>query len=407
MTLRPRIPATITLAEVGRQRWDVVVLGAGPAGVMAARECARSGYRVLLADRATFPRDKVCGCCLNGAALHTLTLAGLGDLPTTLHAQPLSTLDLSNGRRRVSLPLTTGVSLSRSSLDAELITRAVQAGVEFIDGVIGKVEQTHPSPLILLRAGLEQQSLHPRCAVMATGLGARGTEELPGRSKKTRHNSLVGLGTVVETKHSSFAPGTIYMATGLGGYVGLVRLEDNRLDIAAAMSKSHLKRYGETSEAVGALLAECQLPVIDELLEARWRGTPRLTQRLRRLQYDTIFITGDAAGYVEPFTGEGIGWALASGLALAPHLVRQLDAAKAPPNPSWEKTYRQLVGRRQRRCRWIARGLRSPRLVRLAIGWLEGHPSLADRMQRHLNDPLLGSQAWKHLPAVSGSTSLQ
>ena len=55
--------------------WDAVVVGAGPAGSMAALGLARAGAAVLLVDRATFPRPKVCGCCLNGAALAALRSA--------------------------------------------------------------------------------------------------------------------------------------------------------------------------------------------------------------------------------------------------------------------------------------------------------------------------------------------
>ena len=58
--------------------WDALVIGAGPAGSVTARELARRGRRVLLVDRATFPRSKVCGGCLNGAAIRTLERLGLG-----------------------------------------------------------------------------------------------------------------------------------------------------------------------------------------------------------------------------------------------------------------------------------------------------------------------------------------
>ena len=58
--------------------WDALVIGAGPAGSVAARELARRGCRVLLVDKATFPRPKVCGCCVNGAAIRALERLGLG-----------------------------------------------------------------------------------------------------------------------------------------------------------------------------------------------------------------------------------------------------------------------------------------------------------------------------------------
>ena len=74
------IEPTLDPGEASRHTWDAIVVGAGPAGAMAARELALGGAAVLLIDKASFPRWKVCGCCLNSAALATLASAGLGDL---------------------------------------------------------------------------------------------------------------------------------------------------------------------------------------------------------------------------------------------------------------------------------------------------------------------------------------
>ena len=60
------------LAEVAAKLWDVVIIGAGPAGSTLALELTRQGFEVLLVDRASFPRGKVCGGCLNGNALAAL-----------------------------------------------------------------------------------------------------------------------------------------------------------------------------------------------------------------------------------------------------------------------------------------------------------------------------------------------
>src|SRR5262245_36831927 len=95
-------------------RYDVVVIGAGPAGAMAALRCARLGSSVVLNDRRRFPREKVCGCCITAAALATLDDAGLDDLPARHGARPLHELRVACGRRWTRLPLPGGVCLSRS-----------------------------------------------------------------------------------------------------------------------------------------------------------------------------------------------------------------------------------------------------------------------------------------------------
>ena len=109
---------------------DVAVIGAGPAGAVAARELARRGQRVVLFDKATFPRRKVCGCCLNGNALAALAAVGLGDLPRRLGAVPLDRVRVNAGRDAI-LRIPTGVALSREAFDAALIDEAIAAGVAF------------------------------------------------------------------------------------------------------------------------------------------------------------------------------------------------------------------------------------------------------------------------------------
>ena len=85
--------------EIAGTSWDVVVVGAGPAGSMAALEIARRGPSVLLVDKARFPRYKVCGCCLNGRTLSLLGLAGLGGLVEQCGGSPLRSFELAVGKQ--------------------------------------------------------------------------------------------------------------------------------------------------------------------------------------------------------------------------------------------------------------------------------------------------------------------
>ena len=78
---------TLSPEAAARRLWDVAVVGAGPAGSLAARELARRGAAVLLIDRARFPRYKVCGGCLNPRAIRQLEKAGLGNLTRSATAR--------------------------------------------------------------------------------------------------------------------------------------------------------------------------------------------------------------------------------------------------------------------------------------------------------------------------------
>src|SRR5262249_46295116 len=126
------IDPTLDLSTATARVWDVVVIGAGPAGSLAARELARRNCTVLLVDRAAFPRWKVCGSCLNGRALAMLDEAGLGDLPERNEAVPLSAFHLAGGGRAATVSLPGGVALSRSRFDAALVEEAIREGAAFL-----------------------------------------------------------------------------------------------------------------------------------------------------------------------------------------------------------------------------------------------------------------------------------
>src|SRR5262245_37868697 len=104
--------------------WDVAVVGAGPAGSVAAAELARRRASVLLVEAATLPRPKVCGCCLNGGGLAAVEAAGLSGVPAGLRAVPVARFRLGAGGRRAEVPLPTGVAVSREAFDTELAREA-------------------------------------------------------------------------------------------------------------------------------------------------------------------------------------------------------------------------------------------------------------------------------------------
>ncbi len=372
------LESTLHLTAVATQSWDAVVVGAGPAGSLAARELARLGRSVLLVDRATFPRWKVCGCCLNGSALGTLAAVGLGDLPERLGAIPLTGVTLAAGGRQASLRLPAGVALSREAFDVALIREAIRAGAAFRQGTT--VRRATGDELELI-AGSESVRVQPGIAIAADGLNGQLTA-LSGERSAVAPRSRIGAGVVVERAPKDYVSRQIFMAVGRGGYVGLVRLEDGRLDVAAAFDPEFVRTSGGLGTAASAVLAEAGFPAIADLAESPWRGTPLLTRRARQIAGERWYAIGDAAGYVEPFTGEGMAWALASGVAVAPLVARDWSPSSMA---EWESTHRRLVRSRQTVCRIVAKVLRSPRLSRLAVRVLAVAPGLSRPVVAGLN----------------------
>jgi flavin-dependent dehydrogenase len=105
------------------------------------------------------------------------------------------------------------------------------------------------------------------------------------------------------------------------------------------------------------------------------------------------FAVGDAAGYVEPFTGEGMAWAIGSGVAVAPLVEAAARRWDESLTGEWERKYSRGVGRRQWACQAVAAGLRSPTLTRLAVRVLSAVPAMAAPVVRSLNRPTRESPA--------------
>ena len=385
MSLAP----TLTLEQAAGRTWPVIVVGAGPAGAVVAGLIARAGSRVLLVDRTNFPRTKVCGCCLNGRALSALAEAGLKSLPAQLGAVPLTAFRLAAGGREAEMPLDRGVSLSRQAFDTALVRHAIECGVDFLPATraVHATGHSEECRALLLARQDEEREVAARVVVAADGLG--GSLLAEGRPARIRVDSRIGAGVVVEFPPLFYSAGTIYMATGEAGYVGLVRLESGSLDIACALDPGAVRSSGGPGEVAAHILAAVGWPVPSPLGGEAWRGTAPLTRQSRRVAGHRLFGLGDATGYVEPFTGEGMAWAMSSAVALAPIAHAAGLAWRQEFVPLWLNTHRSVVTRRQRVCRVAAEVLRRPWLAGLAVRCLRRLPVLARPVVRHLNSPAM------------------
>ncbi|HUV13141.1 MAG TPA: NAD(P)/FAD-dependent oxidoreductase [Acidobacteriota bacterium] len=379
-----------TVSEVADTLWDVIIVGAGPAGSMTAMSLAAYDHSVLLVDRAYFPRYKVCGCCLNLAAIRTLEQAGLWGLVDEGRARPLDSVDLFAFGRHAKLSLPGGFAISRTALDSALIDSALRRGVTFLPGARAEFEAADATGCrIRFRTVQEAGSIQARVVVCADGLGGSFLKNHPRFKPITAKNSRVGLGCIYPDSIPGLRGGAIRMCIGSKGYVGTVQLEDGTFDIAAALDPEAIGKEGTSpADAINSILSQSGVPEIPELAVQDWKGTPRLTRHRPSLGDERIFVVGDAAGYVEPFTGEGIAWALMSASLVAP-LVR--DAiVRWTPNllAEWHEIRGSHIRHRQRVCRVVCRALRSPLICQVLLPLLSRRPCWAGPVITMLNESI-------------------
>ena len=375
---------TISVGDARALDWDVVVIGAGPAGALSAKLLAERGLGVLLIDKLNFPRPKVCGSCIGHAGVAALETAGLGSLLDELGAPRIETLTLGWRRRRVDLPIMPGRAVSRDALDAALIRRAIAAGAAFLPAVGGVVRPGGGGRReVLLNGSGFEQLVRARAVLAADGLAATSLRELPEFECHVSPTARIGASLRVASA-PGIRPNTIHMHVSPRGYVGLALLEDGSADIGAALDAPLVRAAGGLSEAMATILEDSGHPAAKVVRTARSRGTPPLTRFRRPLAHDRVFLLGDAAGYVEPFTGEGITWAAQSAIALAPIVERAVRDWTPALAAEWARTHGRLFGSRAVGCRTLATLLRWPIAVSAAVSVLRIVPGLAQPYIRHV-----------------------
>jgi flavin-dependent dehydrogenase len=385
------IAATVNLDRADSAVWDALVVGAGPAGTLAARQLGLAGRRVLLVDSKSFPRPKVCGASLNGQALAILRSVGLGDLPEALGGIAIHQFDVRSNGRGVKLPLPEGVAVSRNKFDAALVEQAIAAGADFLPettATLGSiVDGTDAEWRVcwLRQYDREPIQVRARAVLAADGLGHGSLREHPEFCSRVAQHSRIGLGGLVTEYPDDYTPGTISMAVGQQGYVGLVRVEEGWLNVAAALTPDCVKGAGGPAQAMAGVLDEAGFPPIPSLIEADWHGTIALSRHTQRCAGRRVLLLGDAAGYVEPFTGEGMAWAFAAAIATPRFVARGQASWDQQIECDWQQMLQRSVRRRQHWCRMLAFATRHPWAVRIVLGAVSLAPLLAAPIIRSIN----------------------
>ncbi len=362
--------ATISMSEAARVGWDVIVIGAGPAGSVAAIVLSRLGRRVLLVDRANFPRDKVCGCCLGPAAVESLRELGLAEVLDAHHATPMMHFDLRAAQHQLNVPLHGGRVLSRRLFDAALVEKAIGCGVTFLPRClagIGSVDDLYRH--VQLRSAGQHGVARTRLVIAAGGLGFAidGSHSAGQRRERLWRRSRVGGGTTIASTGVDLPWGEVRSIVARRGYVGLARLEDDQLAVGGAFDAALIRERGGLGGAAAQVFEESNVHAPAALADAHWLGAPQLTRQPFRVAAERVLAVGDAAGFVEPFTGEGMTWAIQSARQAAGLAEAVLSRADVEWDPAveerWTRLHRSLVRSSQIRCRGIAETLRHPMLV--------------------------------------------
>jgi geranylgeranyl reductase family protein len=338
------------------QKFDVAVVGAGPAGSAAAISLARRGYSVALIDKERFPREKLCGDFLNPINWPLLRELGVAEQILGLDHGNVGAFRITSLRgNEASVPLPSdgenqpfGLGLSRFYLDHLLVERASATGVAVRQGgAVRRVEKVTRGWSLAVA-----DSPTPMRVTFLIGADGRNSW-IAHHVGITRGARAVGTAVAFEAHldNALDVGGNVEIHLLPGGYAGLVRLDRNRINLCFTVARSELPKPTSFDGFLTYLGANPSLKKI--LKRSRIRGELRSAFPIyfppRRRYDDGVLLVGDAAQVTEPVTGEGVYFALKSGLLAAEAVDAALGQGDSGVGPLrwYDEACRQAFRRRR------------------------------------------------------------
>jgi flavin-dependent dehydrogenase len=385
---------------------DALIIGAGPAGAATAIWLAQAGWRVWLAEKNVYPRDKVCGECIAAGNLDLLDSLGIGRAFRALAGAELREVAWMCGQEttvaalpRTQGPQAYGRALGRDRLDALLVARCHEVGVA--------VRQ--PATVIAINGApgafdcsLQEQSGVARVLRVPIVIDAHGSWEAgPRRGAPSAQGIPIARRRIrrradlfafkARFRHTSLAPGLLPVLAFPGGYGGMVRAEQGRVTLACCVRRDTLARVRRLAPGSSAgvaiesyLRSSCaglRLALEGATRENSWLSVGPLRPGERVVASDGVFRVGNAAGESHPLIGEGISMALQSARLLTGLLATEGVAAMDPRRQrevqaryaaAWRRAFRQ----RLRYAALFAQIAMRPLLAKPVGALLGRHPQL-------------------------------
>lgn len=339
----PGEPVTASTPFPGDRGWDVVVVGAGPGGSASAAALADLGWSVLLLDRAAFPRPKPCGECINPGGVAALSRLGLLDAvlarsPASLAGWAIRTERGRGARGRFAPHATPGLGIPREVLDHALVEEAVRRGATFRDRVqVVDVDPGTDGPAVVLQLRSTSGTPVPatvsaRMVVAADGLRSSLARRLStvGRPPRLRKLSLTAR---VRGEGPPRHEGMLFL--GPEGTVGVAPVHATlplwNVTVVVDPEKEGSRVKADPGAFVEAALAALPLSwTTPPALEGGpWASGPFDWPSARSGAGRVLFV-GDAAGYYDPLTGQGIFRALRSAELASKRVDEVLRGERSP-----------------------------------------------------------------------------
>jgi flavin-dependent dehydrogenase len=366
---------------------DVLVVGAGPAGAIAAIVLARAGLRVTVFDRARFPRDKLCGDTINPGTLAILRRLALE--PLVSRGLPVDGMIVtSESGARVEgrySPGTQGRALRRWELDVGLLRAASTAGAHIEEGVLVKAPLVEDGRVCgVMVSGSRERRVIARLVIAADGGSSRIARALR-LAHHARSPRRWAVGAYAEGVTGTTSCGEMHVRRSK--YIGVAPLSGGLTNICVVSADRTALRQPERL-LWDSVRGDAQLA--DRFARSRLVAPPvclgPLAVESTTCGMPGLLLAGDAAGFIDPMTGDGLRFACRGGELAAEAALAALERGDEQPH-----TWLQRARRREFLVKWrFNRALRSlvasPIALDVAAGSAEWFPGWVQRAIRYAGD---------------------
>ncbi|HEY6190006.1 MAG TPA: NAD(P)/FAD-dependent oxidoreductase [Pyrinomonadaceae bacterium] len=373
--------------------YDAIVVGGGPAGTSAAIHLATRGARVMLAEQKKFPRAKLCGEFISPECLEHFARLGVAQSMTRAGGAEVSeTLFYARGGASVSVPSkwfgagrAVALGLSRAEMDERLMSRARDVGVHVLEEAraAGLLVEDGCVAGVRLKVCGSEREYRSRVTLDATGRARALSRyiESSGRRRREPHKRapLVAFKAHLEGAQGNPEHCEIYFYRG--GYGGLSSVEGGLSNLCFIVSARDARNRNGDAERVMREVLMTNKRAARTLSHARpcseWLGVALESfGRHQPAPAEGLLAVGDAASFIDPFTGSGMLMALESGEIAAHTVTRWLDSSGASPSyaglaSDYRLRYAERFNTRLRVCSVLRRAAFVPRLAEammLALG---------------------------------------
>ena len=372
---------------------EVIVVGGGPAGATTASLLASRSHDVLLLDRARFPREKPCAEYLSPGVEDVLRRLGAWEaVAAQAHTRPRGMQIITNTSNfMLTYPdgrcSRAALGIDRPTFDNVLLNYARDSGacVRESTPVVGAVVDAGRVLGVRARTPEGERELRAHFVVAADGRHSAISRSL-GLEAHTRAPRRLGLVARYEAARAMASAGEMHVAAD--SYCGLAPLGGDLVNVGLVVPL----RAKPGAEPIGSFFERWlgKLPGVAAVLEGARRVTPvrgigPLARVVRRTAGSGYLLVGDAAGFLDPFTGEGVYRALRGAELAADAVEDALSDPQLTPR-GYERARRGEFGAKERVCRLVQLFLRHNRLFETIVGHLAARPALAAQLGAVLGD---------------------